>query len=64
MNFLKSRDWANKVDQDQTAHLSECLRLLVFSALNCLISGKHLRTKVTPDLHLIIVKTGEIWVWY
>ena len=37
MNFLKSRDWANKVEQDQTANFSECLRLLVFSALNCLI---------------------------
>ena len=27
-------------------------------------SRKHLRTKVTPDFHLHIVKMGEIWGWY
>ena len=29
-----------------------------------LTSRKHLRTKVTPDWHLTVKKTGEIWGWY
>ena len=44
--------------------LNEKLHFALKDGTSFQSSRKHLRSKVTPNLHLTYSKTGETWRWY